>query len=117
VKLHDPLTLPQVAAYHEAVFKASALAGKKGENASLAMYYNALMPGIYACVQDWSDLKGWTAKSAETFPASPREDALAMAAWLNTEVTKLVTEAGEEVPKASAEPPTPPQSDTGTPQS
>jgi len=108
VTLHDPLTLPQVAAFHAAVYKASELS-KSGDISAL-MFYNALMPGLYACVEKW-ELKDWPGLSAELFPGTPRKPAIEMAQWLNAEVLKLVNEADEEVPKESTGTPTPKPTD------
>ena len=101
VTLHDPLTLPQLAAFHQSIGDATILRSKyRGKTFTDAMYYNALMPGVYACVSKF-ELKNWPGVVAELFPTKPSDEAAQMAAWLVEEVTKLTAEAEAEVPKES----------------
>lgn len=102
VTLHDPLTLPQVAAYAKAERAMRAL----GDDAYPVERYNALMPGVYACIERM-DLKNWPGVSPETFPMKPSKDAFRMGAWLVGELGALIDEANEEVPKESGLTPTP----------
>lgn len=111
VTLHDPLTLPQMAAFHAAFLRADDL--RVNSKATNAMYYNALMPGIYACIKSF-DLKNWPGIIPDLFPAKPLDDSAKMAAWLIDEVTKLATEADEAVPKESGQKPTAKPSDSIT---
>lgn len=110
VTLSDPLTLPQMAAYHAAIMEA-----KKLDDATAAMFYNALMPGVYACIQKF-ELKNWPGVTAELFPGKPTKDASKMAAWLIEEVGKLANEEeAEAVPKESSGTLTPKPSDSSAP--
>lgn len=105
VTLSDPLTLPQVAAFHDALLNVTELRS----NASWEMRLSAMLPGIYACIERW-DLQNFNAPIPEMFPGKPRKDAVPLAAWLWSECDKLVNE-GEDVPKESSGTPTPKQSD------
>lgn len=109
VTLHDPLTLPQLAAFHKATLVDVAALGDP-RKVSMIMLYNAVMPGLYACIQSF-DLKNWPAPTFDLFPTKPRSDAVKMMEWLLAEVNKLAQEGDEEVPKSSTPEPTSPQSE------
>lgn len=114
VTLSDPLTIPQVMAYEDAMRagKEAALEhgntvqvkNKSGEEETQANFFSArylytILPGVCACVEKW-ELEGLPAVvTAENFPGSPKMDSARLLSWIIGEISKLYTEA-EEVPNA-----------------
>ena len=92
VTLHDPLTYPQLIAYHDATEKASEL----GETTWIKLRF-ALLPGVLACVESW-EIEGLQEEpTVDNFPATPLIPSGELITWLQEEITKLLVEA-ETVP-------------------
>jgi len=84
--LHDPLTLPMVAAWEEASIEARS---KK----SLTAKHVAYWPGLSACVKEWH-LKDFPERpTMESWPTKPYEDRHAMIVWLIGEINALYNDA------------------------
>ena len=95
VTLSDPLTFPQVFAVEDSVSASKAL----GEDATVARYHHAALPGLLECVEKWN-IKGISESvTADTFPATPRTEIGQIINWLMAEVIDLY-EAGEPDPEA-----------------
>lgn len=87
VVLHDPLSLPMVAALERAISNARALVDPtKGEIDA------AMLPGVLACVES-VNLQGVPpALGVDNFPGSPRKSSAELFAWLLREVTVIYSE-------------------------
>ena len=88
VSLHDPLSVPMVAALERAIGQARALASPtQGE------FDAALLPGLLPCIEAFS-LGGLPAQvGMDNFPGTPRLESAKLIAWLLREVMNLYTEA------------------------
>lgn len=92
VVLPDALTYPQLMAYMDAVDVSST--EKDNVRAKIAM-----LPGVIACVEKWS-LDGVPSDpTAETFPSTPLKSSLAVVAWVQREINKLIFD-GDSLPNA-----------------
>lgn len=91
VTLHDPLTYPQLFSFQDAMDIATELREENEE--SLYKWNYAILPGIFACVENW-DLEGISnGVTPETFPSTPALASVETIAWLVNEITSLVIEA------------------------
>lgn len=94
VTLSDPLTLPQSWGFADAITAAREL----GEAAQLSRYNFALLTGVCGCVEKW-ELQGLPAAiTPDNFPATPRNAAAQLCAWLVGEVVQLYQD--EDIPNA-----------------
>jgi len=114
VTLSDPLSMPQVLAFEDAIQDAQEQAIERGNtvtvkdkdgnekktaNALSARYMMGILPGVCACVEKW-ELQGLPEKvTPDTFPGSPKIASAELLAWLIREITKLYEDA-ETVPNA-----------------
>jgi hypothetical protein len=114
VILSDPLSMPQVMAFEDAIQNAREQAiehgntvtvkdkdgvEKEAANAMSARYMNGILPGICVCVEKW-ELQGLPEKvTPDIFPGSPKMDSAELLAWLIREITELYRGA-ETVPNA-----------------
>jgi hypothetical protein len=91
VTLHDPLTYPQLFAFQDAMDAATVL--REEEEASIYVWNYAILPGIFACVENW-DLKNVSnGATPETFPSTPALASVETISWLVGEIASLVIEA------------------------
>jgi hypothetical protein len=91
VTLHDPLTYPQLFAFQDAMDAATVL--REEEEASIYIWNYAILPGIFACVENW-DLKNVSnGATPETFPSTPALASVETISWLVGEIASLVIEA------------------------
>lgn len=97
----DYLTNPQLIAWREALKSASNYLQEDGESYQITdvqRYYHAMLTGCCPIVTSWQ-LSGLDAIiTAETFPATPIEDALVLARQVVNAVTQIIN--GIESPKA-----------------
>ena len=85
VTLSDPLTFPQVFAIEDALEAGSEIV----DESSAARYYHAILPGIIVCVEKWN-IKGVPKNpTPDTYPATPRDEAAELLAWLMNEILAL----------------------------
>ena len=100
VEFHDPLTYPQIFAYHDAIEEVQALyeEHKKTETLPLLVRVNfLLLPGIIPSVKMWKLKNVPKDPSPDTFPATPNQAAGELMEWLREEMQILV--AGVEAPE------------------
>jgi len=93
VTLSDPLTYPQVIAYERAV------AAVRESATTLAEMHQAMLPGLFACVEAWNLAGLPDPVTPENFPATPRVASTKLVSWLVSEVAGLYGES-EEIPNA-----------------
>ena len=112
VTLYEPLPWPVMMAWSRAVQAAPKYEDDRDE------YLNHMLPGVIACVQSWNlrpaSLNGVepTHYTAETFPGSPKLEAMLLLAWLLGEAAQIAL--GEQFfPNASRPAPTPTPKATG----
>lgn len=92
VTLKDPLHYPQVIAFQRALDAARELPA-----GSMQIEYNrALLPGVIAIVEDWNITGVDKHPTPDTFPMTPTQSAMRLAAWLIQEVSALFAE--DEIP-------------------
>ena len=97
VILSDPLTMPQVMAFEDAMREARAMNEDDGVLTSRRLY--TVLSGIIPCVEKW-ELSGIAEPvTADNFPGTPKMAVAQLVAWLVGELTKLYNEA-DEVPNA-----------------
>ena len=94
VVLADPLIYPQGFAFEDAVEAAEEF---KQNIKKFPRFCAAMEPGIMACVEEWH-LENMPAQP-NRLPASPRDSAAELAAWLIVEITAQYKEA-DEIPNA-----------------
>lgn len=87
VILHDPLTLPMVAAWEEAVEDARPVRSLSGKHL-------AYLSGVLACVKEWHIGGGFPEfPTVDNFPTKPWQDRHDFMLWLIGEVSTLYVEA------------------------
>ena len=100
MEFHDPLTYPQIFAYHDAIEEVQALYDKHKKAKTLPILVRVnflLLPGIIPSVKKW-DLKHVPKNpTPETFPASPNQAAGELMEWLREEMQMVVS--GVEAPE------------------
>lgn len=96
IKLQDPLYYPQAMAMRNAIEAAREL----GDNAQIIDYNHAMMPGVFACVEEWNITGVDKHPTPDTFPVTPSKSAGELTAWLISSVVGLYQEAEDEIPKA-----------------
>jgi len=99
VVLFDPMPYPAYNAWTSAIENAQAK--RAGitvlDTAVTPELTQALLPGIFACVEKWN-LTGLENVTVATFPAAPRQSAVRLVAWLIGEIVTLIN-AEDEDPK------------------
>lgn len=114
VTLSDPLSMPQVMAFEDAIQNGIDQAIEHGNvvtvkdkdgnereaaNVMSARYMLGILPGVCACVEKW-DLQGLPENmTPDKFPGSPKIASAELLAWLIREITILYNDA-ETVPNA-----------------
>ena len=97
VTLYDPLSLPQVVAFQDALQSAKDLAWEDEEDIEtlkLAAYHGELFPAVLSCVEKW-ELEG-IADPPDPFPGTPRKASAELMIWLTTGITELFNEDEEK---------------------
>lgn len=85
VVLYEPMTLVHEAAWE----KAMTLYDREAGMAANAL---ALLPGVFACVQEWHLANFPDRPTVDNFPTRPRLDRSKLLAWLINEISDLYRE-------------------------
>lgn len=114
VTISDPLSIPQVMQFEEAIEGASRAAVERGDCISVkgdggeekkrvnvmdGRYLYDVLSGVCACVEKW-ELSGFPENvTPDNFPGSPKKDSARVIHWLIDEIMSVYLEA-ESVPNA-----------------
>ena len=97
VVLSDPLTMPQVMAFEDAMSEAREMNEAEGVLTSRRLH--VILSGVIQCVEKWEVDGIPETVTPDTFPGTPKMPVARFIAWLVDELTTIYNEA-DEVPNA-----------------